>query len=256
MASANPGGATTFPARGSWRARRCESGWSGDRTGDDVQRHIGMAVEMTSTTRQPRSQSEPASTSATSPAAPAPGDPTVYAPYMFALMLRNNATWGFEIADHNAPGNPPARRYTTTGCVIASPVVVGQRRLLSRQRRADRRRLLLQLDAGLRDHNVRGTERALRPRSRRRAPPSCLRTTSTLRAPVREAEAASDKRSTRPEGAPTGAADESDGPALRILTILQGYAGLDPATQNVAQRVIATDFRIICLTTIATSSRP
>ena len=44
-----------------------------------------------------------------------------------------------------------------------------------------------------------------------------------------------------PEGASTGSADESDGPALRILTILQGFAGLDGPTQAVARNVIAAD---------------
>ncbi len=48
-----------------------------------------------------------------------------------------------------------------------------------------------------------------------------------------------------PEGAQTGAADESDGPALRILTILQGFAGLDPSSQAVAQGVIATDLNYL-----------
>ncbi|MGP0033529.1 MAG: glycoside hydrolase family 15 protein [Solirubrobacteraceae bacterium] len=41
---------------------------------------------------------------------------------MFALMLRNVATYGFQTADHNAPGNPPAPGgYTATGCTLASP---------------------------------------------------------------------------------------------------------------------------------------
>ncbi len=44
-----------------------------------------------------------------------------------------------------------------------------------------------------------------------------------------------------PEGGSTGSSDESDGPALRVLTILQGFAGLDGATQAVARNVIAAD---------------
>ncbi len=41
---------------------------------------------------------------------------------MFARMLRNIATYGFQVADHNAPGDPPAPGgYTATGCVLASP---------------------------------------------------------------------------------------------------------------------------------------
>ena len=44
-----------------------------------------------------------------------------------------------------------------------------------------------------------------------------------------------------PEGGSTNSADESDGPPLRILTILQGFAGLDGPTQAVARNVIAAD---------------
>jgi len=48
--------------------------------------------------------------------------PELSAPYMFALMLRNVATYGFQVADHNASGNPPAPGgYTASGCVLASP---------------------------------------------------------------------------------------------------------------------------------------
>jgi glucoamylase len=38
---------------------------------------------------------------------------------MFSLMLRNIATYGFQIADHNEPGDPGG--YTAPGCVLASP---------------------------------------------------------------------------------------------------------------------------------------
>jgi len=44
-----------------------------------------------------------------------------------------------------------------------------------------------------------------------------------------------------PEGTSTGSCDESDGPALRILTILKGFAGLDEPTQTVARNVIVAD---------------
>jgi len=44
-----------------------------------------------------------------------------------------------------------------------------------------------------------------------------------------------------PEGGPTGASDESDGRALRALTILQGFASLDSQTQDTARNIIAAD---------------
>ena len=50
---------------------------------------------------------------------PASVNPSTVAPYMFSLMLRNIATYGFQIADHNEPGNPGG--YTAPGCVLASP---------------------------------------------------------------------------------------------------------------------------------------
>jgi len=50
---------------------------------------------------------------------PAGINPSTVAPYMFSLMLRNIATFGFVIADHNDPGSPGG--YTAPGCVLASP---------------------------------------------------------------------------------------------------------------------------------------
>ncbi len=53
---------------------------------------------------------------------PATTDPSVFAPYMFSLMLRNFATFGFVIADHNESDNPPAPGgFAAPGCVLASP---------------------------------------------------------------------------------------------------------------------------------------
>jgi glucoamylase len=48
-----------------------------------------------------------------------------------------------------------------------------------------------------------------------------------------------------PAGGPAGAADESDGPALRVLTILQGFADLDATTQDRARDVIAADLHYL-----------
>ena len=54
---------------------------------------------------------------------PAAGaDPSAVAPYIFALMQRNISTPGFVVADHNAPGTPPAPGgFSAPGCVLASP---------------------------------------------------------------------------------------------------------------------------------------
>ena len=49
------------------------------------------------------------------------------------------------------------------------------------------------------------------------------------------------RRSTRPRATQRGRADESDGPALRVLTVLQGFAALDSQAQLVAKDVIAAD---------------
>lgn len=47
---------------------------------------------------------------------------------------------------------------------------------------------------------------------------------------------------------------QSDGPALRVLTLLQGYNSLSPATQTLAQQVIARD--LACLLGPSPSSEP
>src|ERR1700722_3515737 len=57
---------------------------------------------------------------------PTPGtagaDPSLVAPYMFALMLRNISTAGFVLADHNASAPAPAPGgFSAPGCTLASP---------------------------------------------------------------------------------------------------------------------------------------
>lgn len=47
---------------------------------------------------------------------------------------------------------------------------------------------------------------------------------------------------------------QSDGPALRVLTLLQGYSSLSPATQTLAQQVIARD--LACLLGPSPSAEP
>ncbi len=158
-------------------------------------------------------------------------DPSAVAPYMFSLMLRNMATNGFLIADHNAPGN-----FSMPGCVLASPswsnypgdvAGISQDYVFNWTR-----------DAAI-------TVSAFLDQAPAQAPAEAA--TQIL---ARYVDFASTCQSGggilgqakyTPEGWPTGAVDESDGPALRVLTLLQGFAGLGPGTQNAARSVISAD---------------
>ncbi len=190
-------------------------------------------------TRSPAQSSGPATTIAGSSA---PGDPTAYVPYMFALMLRNVATWGFQIADHNAPGDPGG--YTATGCVIASPSWSVNGAYYPGD-----------VAAIAEDYFFSWTrDSAITMSAVLSAAPNQIPTAGASELFANYVDFASTCEASgggiggakyTPEGVQTGAADESDGPALRILTILEGYAGLDSATRNVAQAVIATDFHYL-----------
>ncbi len=161
---------------------------------------------------------------------------------MFALMLRNNATWGFEIADHNAPGNPGG--YTTTGCVIASPSwsVNGVSYPGNVAPIAEDYFFNWTRDSAITMSAVLSAAPTQIPAA---GASELLANYVNFASTCQGSGGGIGQAKYTPEGASTGAADESDGPALRILTILQGYAGLDPGTQNVAQRVIATDFQYL-----------
>jgi glucoamylase len=155
------------------------------------------------------------------------------APYIFSLMLRNVATFGFMIADHNEPGNPGG--YTAPGCVLASPswpsypgnvagIIEDYVFNWTRDAAITMSAVLSQAPAQI---SVAGASDLLA---------SYVTFASTCQASGDIGQA-----HYTPEGASTGSADESDGPALRILTILQGFAGLDGPTQTVARNVIAAD---------------
>ena len=179
-----------------------------------------------------------------SAAAPA-GNPVVYAPYMFSLMLRNLATYGFQIADHNARGNPPAPGgYTAPGCVLASPSwsVGGFSYPGNVAPIAEDYAFNWTRDAAV-------TLSAVLSQAPGQVPAAgaseLLASYVAFASSCQGSGGGIGQAKYTPEGARTGAADESDGPALRILTILQGFAGLDPAAQAAANGVIATDLNYL-----------
>ena len=171
---------------------------------------------------------------------PVATDPSVFAPYMFSLMLRNLATLGFVIADHNESGNPPAPGgFAAPGCVLASPSwsvdgfsYPGNVAPISEDYVFNWTR-----DAAITLSAVLDEAPAQLPSSGA----SELLANYVNFAQTCQASGNIGQAKYSPEGASTGAADESDGPALRILTILQGFAGLDGPTQTVAKSVIAAD---------------
>jgi len=171
-------------------------------------------------------------------------DPSVFAPHMFSLMQRNIATSGFVLADHNASVMPPAPGgFTAPGCILASPSwsvggysYPGNVAPISYDYAFNWTR-----DAAITVSVVLSQAAAQIP---------LVAATGILANYVNFAETCQasgniGQAKYTPEGGPTGAADESDGPALRVLTILQGFASLDSQTQNVARNVIAADLNYL-----------
>ncbi len=161
-------------------------------------------------------------------------DPSVVAPYMFALMQRNISTAGFLAADHNAPGS-----YSAPGCVLASPSwpgYPGNVATVSYDYFFNWTR-----DAAITLSVVLGQA------------PAQLPTQAAANILARYVEFAGTCQASgnlgqakyTPQGGATGAADESDGPALRVITILQGFAGLGPTAQAAARGVVAADLHYI-----------
>jgi glucoamylase len=184
------------------------------------------------------SKTELAVTQATHPAAivgsPA-GDPSDVAPYMLSLMQRNVATAGNLLVYHSDPNKAPV--LSIPGCIIASPsypyydpyvAPVNEDYVFNWSR-----------DAAITMSEMLSNSPALVP---------AAAATQTLTDYVNFAYTCQQsdtgnigQANYTVRGEATGAADESDGPALRVLSILQGYATLDAATQNTARAVIATD---------------
>jgi len=179
------------------------------------------------------------------PAGPASVNPSTVAPYMFSLMLRNIATYGFQTADHNEPGNPPAPGgYTAPGCVLASPswaVNDGSSYVSYPGNVAP----IIEdyffnwtRDAAITMSVVLAQAPAQLPAA---AAFDLLASYVNFANTCQASGGDIGQAHYTPEGASTGSTVETDGPALRILTILQGFVGLDEPTQAVAHNVIAAD---------------
>jgi len=171
-------------------------------------------------------------------------NPSAVAPYLFSLMQRNIATSGFVLADHNASVLPPAPGgFTAPGCILASPSwsvggysYPGNVAPISYDYAFNWTR-----DSAITVSVVLSQAAAQIP---------VVAATGILANYVNFAETSQasgniGQAKYTPEGGPTGASDESDGPALRVLTILQGFASLDGQTQNVARNVIAADLNYL-----------
>ena len=152
-------------------------------------------------------------------------DPEAFAPYMFALMLRNVATFGFQVADHNAPGNAPAPGgYTATGCVLASPSwsVDGFSYPGNVAPIAEDYFFNWTRDAAITMSTVLSQAPGQIPVA---GASELLAGYVTFASACQGSGGVIGQAKYTPEAGQTGAADESDGPALRILTILQAFAG-------------------------------
>jgi glucoamylase len=158
-------------------------------------------------------------------------DPSVLAPYMFALMVRNISTNGLVAADHNAPGS-----FSSPGCVLASPswpTYPGNVAGISEDYVFNWTR-----DAAITVSVVLGLASGQVPAG---AAAEMLGKYVDFASACQSGGGVLGQAKYTPEGWPTGSVDESDGPALRVLTVLQGFAGLDAGTQGAARNVISAD---------------
>jgi glucoamylase len=153
---------------------------------------------------------------------------------MFSLMLRNIVTRGCVTADHNEQGVPGG--YTAPGCVLASPswpsypgnvAPIIEDYVFNWTRDAAVTMSVVLNEAPGQIPTAGAADLVA-------AYVNFARTCQTSGGVIGQAHYT-------PEGESTNSIDESDGPALRILTILQGFASLDQPTQTVARDVIATD---------------
>jgi glucoamylase len=168
---------------------------------------------------------------ATVPPGTSGADPSAVGPHMFSLMQRNIATDGFLIADHNVAGG-----FSLPGCVLASPswpTYPGDVAGISEDYVFNWTR-----DAAITVSAFLDQAPALAPVE---AATRILAGYVNFASTCQSGGGILGQAKYTPEGWPTGAVDESDGPALRVLTLLQGFAGLDAATQSAAGKVIAAD---------------
>ncbi len=178
------------------------------------------------------------------PPGPSSTDPSAVAPYMFSLMQRNIATSGFVIADHNTSVLPPAPGgFTAPGCILASPSwsVGGYSYPGNVAPIAYDYVFNWTRDAAITVSVVLSQAPAQIPLE---AATGILANYVNFAQTCQGSGNIGQAKYT-PEGGPTGASDESDGPALRVLTILQGFADLDSQAQNVARNVIVTDLNYL-----------
>jgi glucoamylase len=177
--------------------------------------------------------------------APAPGtagaDPSLVAPYMFALMQRNISTAGFVLADHNASAAAPVPGgFSAPGCILASPSwAIGNNSYPGNVAEiAEDYAFNWTRDAAIAVSTVLKQAPALLPAQ---AANQIVANYANFAAACQNSGGSLGQAKYTPEGGATGAPDESDGPALRILTLLQGFAGLSDAMKGTAAQVISND---------------
>ena len=165
----------------------------------------------------------------------AQSDLTTIAPYLFWLMFRNIASDGFvfeDSAEHRCP--VPARLRP-----LASPFLGEHRHERGKQD------YCLQLDPRRRHHRDRAGGRPLG------LPTTGPLDSTTSSSPRTSPERGQRHRSLRSrvipaiDGTPRSWTDQSDGPALQTLAILQLFAQLDAPTQATASTVIAANLNFL-----------
>jgi glucoamylase len=160
---------------------------------------------------------------------------------MLALMLRNISTAGFVLADHNASAVSPAPGgFSKPGCILASPSwAIGSCSYPGNVAQiAEDYAFNWTRDAAIAVSTVLKQAPALLPAG---AANQILVNYINFAAACQGSGGGLGQAKYTPEGGSTGAADESDGPALRILTILQGLAGLSGPIVATAAQVINND---------------
>ena len=146
--------------------------------------------------------------------------------HMFALMLRNVASDGFVFPDPFSPGS-----FSKPGCVIASPSYPADLTTVDQD----------YVFNWTRDAAITAIELAAA------ALPSSqpLIDYATFASTCQHAGAPDDRGCYTIEGAPRDWTDQSDGPALRTIALLQAYPQLDSVAQATAQAVIAQDLSFV-----------
>jgi len=156
---------------------------------------------------------------------PQQSDFTTIAQHMFELMLRNVASDGFVFTDPLAAGS-----FSTRGCIIASPSYPANLGTLDQDYVFNWTR-----DAAITAMELAASKLPAKPGE---APGSLVDYVNFANI-CQNSGAPIDRACFTIEGRPRPWTDQSDGPALQTLAILQAYSQLDAATQATAQTVIA-----------------